>query len=154
MKNFPQKPTTLKTVPEKIRCEKILVYVCVCAFLSANIWEDRIRSRGKKKENEKKTDGWNQYVPDYKERVDVIERQQKSRKASRNDWLSDISNKKPRKYARKEARFISVDISIQIVYQMCRFKCRLHDKAYVYKLNSVISSSVIKNGILENYYIV
>ena len=153
MKNFPQKPTTLKTVPEKIRCEKILC-MCVCAFLSANIWEDRIRSRGKKKENEKKTDGWNQYVPDYKERVDVIERQQKSRKASRNDWLSDISNKKPRKYARKEARFISVDISIQIVYQMCRFKCRLHDKAYVYKLNSMISSSVIKNGILENYYIV
>lgn len=154
MKNFPQKPTTLKTVPEKIRCEKILC-VCVCVHSFQPIFEriEYVRG-GKKKENEKKTDGWNQYVPDYKERVDVIERQQKSRKASRNDWLSDISNKKPRKYARKEARFISVDISIQIVYQMCRFKCRLHDKAYVYKLNSMISSSVIKNGILENYYIV
>lgn len=153
MKNFP-KTNHSKNSSREDKMRKDTVCVCVCAFLSANIWEDRIRSRGKKKENEKKTDGWNQYVPDYKERVDVIERQQKSRKASRNDWLSDISNKKPRKYARKEARFISVDISIQIVYQMCRFKCRLHDKAYVYKLNSMISSSVIKNGILENYYIV
>lgn len=119
LKNFP------KTKVQNSCRENAKRYYC-CAFLfflSANIWRFRgmntfeEEGRGGKK-NEKKQgtwkDGWNQYVPDYKERVDVIERQQKSRKAmvTRNDWLSGISNKKPRKYVRKEARFISVDISI------------------------------------------
>lgn len=118
LKNFPK--TKVQTVAEKMRKDTT---ARIPFFLSANIWRFRgtntfeEEGRGGKK-NEKKQgtwkDGWNQYVPDYKERVDVIERQQKSRKAmvTRNDWLSGISNKKPRKYVRKEARFISVDISI------------------------------------------
>lgn len=97
--------------------------------------KDRIHSRkkGEKKKERKsrkkqggtRNDGWNQYVPDYKERVDVIERQQKRRKAmvTRNDWLSDISNKKPRKYVRKERSVIHICRYFDIdCLSMCRFK--------------------------------
>lgn len=118
LKNFP------KTKVQNSCRENAKRYYCAHSFFSFGQYltiqrNEYIRGRGEGgKKNEKKQgtwkDGWNQYVPDYKERVDVIERQQKSRKAmvTRNDWLSGISNKKPRKYVRKEARFISVDISI------------------------------------------
>lgn len=48
MKNFP-KTNHSKNSSREDKMRKDTVYVCVCAFLSANIREDRIRSRGEKK---------------------------------------------------------------------------------------------------------